>query len=324
MIQNPFIYNAPVRGEDFFNRKKIIEDLLKQTVTGKSQGNVWVIGGRQIGKTSLLRYIQNTYEDYNKKIQLYGTQEEFNVAFIYTNCQNFKNDNDFYGNLYQSMKNYFDFKIEKGDDAYKDFINALHYVYSQFFYIVFLLDEFDAFIQNLIKTDAAHFLGALNKLVNGISEIKNEPKVFGCIFTANHSIEELTTDIEITGSGLIIESMELPLFSRDQVEELAMHYLAESPDFFSKQEIEFCYKMACGYPYFTQKLFSLMFDEENKNANGKYLSKVKKEYGKIFQATVKNWGGSKMPESTSDKIREVLKISSELGIKILKELIMNL
>ncbi|HLP48915.1 MAG TPA: hypothetical protein VK469_23445 [Candidatus Kapabacteria bacterium] len=52
---NPFIYNSPVRGADFYNRDVIIDRLLKETVTGKTLGNVWITGERQVGKTSLLR-----------------------------------------------------------------------------------------------------------------------------------------------------------------------------------------------------------------------------------------------------------------------------
>lgn len=47
--QNPFVYNAPVRTVDFFNRDAIIDMLLKETVTGRSQGNVWITGERKVG-----------------------------------------------------------------------------------------------------------------------------------------------------------------------------------------------------------------------------------------------------------------------------------
>jgi polynucleotide 5'-kinase involved in rRNA processing len=71
MPQNPFVYNAPVRGEDFFNREETIIEILKETVTGKSQGTVWVVGERQVGKTSLLRYLQSYYKDSPEKIEFF-------------------------------------------------------------------------------------------------------------------------------------------------------------------------------------------------------------------------------------------------------------
>lgn len=87
---NPFIYNTPVRGEDFCNREKTIQTLLKHAVIGKSQGNVWIVGERQTGKTSLLRYIQLSHEDYNELIHVYGTNEKLVGSWRYRNDFFFK------------------------------------------------------------------------------------------------------------------------------------------------------------------------------------------------------------------------------------------
>lgn len=320
MSQTPFVYNAPVRGVDFFNREETIKRILRETVTGKSQGTVWVVGERQVGKTSLLRYIQSYYEDYPEKIELYGTKEPFTVAFIYTNCQNFKTRSEFYGSLHQSLKNFFDFKIEYHDNAYKNFNDALQYVYSQKYYTIFLLDEFDALIQNMAKTDsddAASFLAALNKLILGISELKDENKAFSCIFAANCTLEELVKDLVILGSGLSCERIELSWFSAEEVALLATQYLSVNSDFFSKEEIEFCYKRTQGYPYFTQKLFSLMYEEKSKNPNNtEYLAKVETDFGQDIATKIKDWGGDQMPRRTLKKIYELLsKVSKYFGPK---------
>ncbi len=308
--ENPFIYNAPVRGTDFRNRDEIIDKLLHETVTGKSQGNVWITGERQVGKTSLLRYIQSKYEHYEKKIKLYPTEVYFNVAFIYLNVQDTKNREDFYRNLRQSLKNFFDFKIETKDDAYKNYIDALKYLYfEQKCYIVFLIDEFDAFVEHLAADDpksATAFLAELNKLIQGISDISNEPKIFSCIFTANHTIEELVKEnaIDRRGSGLVVENKELNWFTRDQIEELAQYYLKNNYTRFSSGDIDFCFKMTLGYPYFVQKLFSIIYEQKSQNPSSRsYLSKVKKDYGKMFRETVKGWGGANMPKRTLQKLK---------------------
>lgn len=308
--ENPFIYNAPVRGTDFFNRNEIMEKLLLETVTGKSQGNVWVTGERQVGKTSLLRYVQSKYEHYDKKIKLYPTEEHFDVAFIYLNVQDTKNSDDFYQNLRQSLKNFFDFKIETKDNSYRSFIDALHYLYfEQKYYIVFLVDEFDAFIEHHAAEDpkkATLFLAEFNKLIQGISDIKDEPKIFSCIFAANHTIDELLkeNDLDRRGSGLVLETMELDWFSKKQVEELARLYLRDNSLRFSPGDIDFCYNMTLGYPYFVQKLFSILFTEKSQNpGSDAYLSKVKEEYGNMFKETVKGWGGANMPKRTLEKLK---------------------
>jgi hypothetical protein len=311
---NPFIYNAPVRGEDFYNRDEIIGRLMKETVTGRSQGNVWITGERQVGKTSLLRYIQTKHECENGRAQLYDSEAKdyFNTALIYLNVQDNKTRNHFYRNLQQSLKNFFDFKLESLDDPFKNYVNTLKHLYfNQKYYIVFLLDEFDAFIENLADQsvdEASVFLTELNKMIQGVSDLKNEPKVFGCIFTANHTIEDLMkeNDIKRRGSGLVVESLELPWFSGKQIEELAQQYLEDNPIQFSSREIDFCYKMTQGYPYFVQKLFSIMYDHKVKEPKSRnYLKAVREEYGETFKETVKGWGGESMPRRTFEKLKNL-------------------
>jgi hypothetical protein len=319
--QNPFVYNAPVRGEDFFNREETIKTILTQTATGKSQGTVWVVGERQVGKTSLLRYLQSYYKDSPEKIELYGIAEPFTVAFIYTNCQDFKTRSEFYGSLHQSLKNFFDFKIEYHDNAYKNFNAAIQYVHSQKYYPIFLLDEFDALIQNMAwidPSDAGSFLAALNKLILGISELINEEKAFSCIFAANCTMEELINNLKIPGSCLSCERIELSWFSAEEVALLATQYLSDNSDLFSKEEIEFCYERTQGYPYFTQKLLSLMHEEKSKNPNNytEYLAKVENDFGQDIATKIKDWGGDQMPRRTVKKIYEFLsKVSKYFGPK---------
>ena len=51
----------PVQGEDFYNRVTIRDDILKITVTDKFKGSVWLAGERQVGKTSLLKHIDQRH-----------------------------------------------------------------------------------------------------------------------------------------------------------------------------------------------------------------------------------------------------------------------
>ncbi len=99
MKKNPFIYYEPVKGDDFYNREEIIKKIERITFRSKSQGNVWLVGERQVGKTSLLQKIYHLYLDNNPEIELYGTNKEFKVEFIYFNCQMIKDDEGFYQNL---------------------------------------------------------------------------------------------------------------------------------------------------------------------------------------------------------------------------------
>ncbi|MCP5106913.1 MAG: hypothetical protein GY950_26245, partial [bacterium] len=57
--RNPFNHGSPVKGEEFFGRQEIIDDILS-FLRKENEFNFTVFGQRRIGKTSLLRNIQDT------------------------------------------------------------------------------------------------------------------------------------------------------------------------------------------------------------------------------------------------------------------------
>lgn len=304
-LQNPFVYNKPVRGNDFYNRDEIIERLLKEMIEGKSQGSVWVTGERQVGKTSLLNYLHSQYINYNKKIKLYETDDMLNAAFVFLNTQYNRTRSDFYQNMLQCLKTYSDFKIEPQEDAFTNFTNVIKYLMEeQKYYFFFLVDEFDALVESMAADDqkaATAFLSELNSFIGGTREIR-----FGCILAANHTYDELMKQcgLDKRGSGLVIEPIELPWFTKEQVKELAHKYLKGHPIRFTSKETDSCFKMTQGYPYFVQKLFSIMYDYKLKEPEPKaYFSKVKEEYGKIFKETINSWGSASIPPRTLEKLR---------------------
>lgn len=315
MSQNPFIYFEPVKGSDFSNRERNIEEISKITFKSKQQGNVWVVGERQVGKTSLLQSIERLYQDDLPIIELYGTGQEFKVLFLYFNCQIIRDDNGFYQNLTQCFANHFDFKIEEKDKPYDNFINWLRNIYEKRYYIIFLLDEFDAFIEKIARRsadDAAHFLESFNALKQNIPGWKDKRKAFGIVCASNCTPGELTENLDLAGSGLtFIQEIELANFSDKQVFQLANQYLEGNQIQFSESEIQFCYQMTHGYPLFTQHLFSIMYEEKRKNQDRStqdFLKVVKNEYGKAFKKTVEDWEKQKkLTHRTKLKIKDILK-----------------
>jgi hypothetical protein len=132
--------------------------------------------------------------------------------------------------------------------------------------------------------------------------------MFGCIYAANSTLEELIkeSDIQISGSGLEVESFELEWFDKKQVEKLAVHYLDNSSLQFSSREIDFCFKYTHGYPYFVQKLYFIIFDQKSRAPDSKLdLTKIKKEYGKSFKETINGWGGDQIPKRTLEKLEKL-------------------
>ncbi|MGR3317993.1 MAG: hypothetical protein ACUZ8O_05885 [Candidatus Anammoxibacter sp.] len=311
----PFTYNQPVKGEDFYNREEVVKDILKETALGKTQGNVWITGERQVGKTSLLQHIQLSYADYKERIKLYGTGQEYKIAFIFANVQGYHTETAFYNALEDGIRNYFDYKLPNSENYFQDVVKYLYK--EQNIFTIFLVDEFDAFIQNVAaisKKDAEQFLTNLASTLQGVSWLNNA-KPFSFVFTSNNTIHELMEMCELKprGSGLIIESKELMWFTKDQVTELAKHCLKDNEYCFDTDAINFCYKNAQGYPYFTQKLFSIMYDLRDKYDNKKkFLKEVKLLYGKEFAFTVKGWGGERMPKRT---LNEIVKLAGNSDIR---------
>lgn len=311
---NPFVYNQPVKGVDFFNRENEVEEIMKTVVLGKSQGNMWITGERQVGKTSLLQYIQLAYVDYKQKIKLYGTEKEFNVAFVFANVQYCDTEDGFYSALEIGLRNYFDIKILNSENSFFQIIEDLYE--SKKIFIVFLIDAFDALIQKMAAVSLKNthkFLSDLATVIQGMPAM-DYAKPFSCIFTADHTLDDLMTECELQqqGPGVIAESMELNWFSKEQVLLLAEHYLKNTEVRFTQEEMDFCYKITAGYPYFTQKLLALMYDKRNdyKNKN-EFFATVRVKYGNDFISTLKGWGGDSMPKRT---FRKLGKMAHEIGL----------
>jgi len=312
---NPFVYGKPLRISDFFNRDEIIDNLLDITVSGRMQKDVWVTGERQVGKTSLLKYIQrkSKNKNFDRKIELYETGESLNVSFHYITTQSTNSKGEFYRKLLHRLEKDFSFQTEPSDKPVLDFIDALKDIYSKKkYYIVFLVDEFDAFLKNLAvdnPNNASLFLSEINELLEGTHE-DMDGKIFSCIFTANRTLRDSLeeNDVEGSGSGLVLErNIDLPWFNKEQVEELAHQYLKNHHTQFSELETSFCFKMTQGYPYFVQLLYHIMYKQKQADPDPKsYISKVKEEYGKNFKETVKVWSGTNMPKRTLEKLQSLV------------------
>ncbi len=266
--ENPFIYNVPVRGSDFIGRREIIRNILKATVLGKTQSNVWITGEMQMGKTSLLRYIEAN-EKIDKKVKLYGVEGEFEAVFIYLNLQDISHPIHFYKRLRQSLESYFSVNIKISGFADSDFAVTLHNLFEKHYYIVFLLDEFDVFFERLLTEDkhkALSFLANINSPSGGTPPfLPGGTKMYGCVFTSRQTVEECFGKHEINwqgGSGFNVEAMELPFFSMEETAKLAEHYLKENSITFSKEDIEFCFQRTHGFPYDVQKMFAFIYEQK--------------------------------------------------------------
>ncbi len=308
---NPFIYNAPVRRNDFFNREETIQKAMNHLL-GKAQGDVWLTGERQIGKTSLLQCLETSGTDYVADFIHYGTGRAMKPVFIYANVQGVAGADDFFGFLHYGLKSKFDMKARFGKNTYKNLIAGLIVAFNQGYYPVFLVDEFDSMLETLSLTNAADvtaFIKLLNATAETLKELPAKPKAFSCMYAANCSMNDLLGNLnlkEIVGSGLKFEAVELTWFSKEQVTGLVSQYLQNNALQLTSKEIELCHKYTQGYPYFTQKLLSIMYEQRPNFANEKeFENTIKAEFGREFEKTIKAWGAQKMPSRTVGKLKEL-------------------
>lgn len=309
---NPFIYNYPVLNEDFINREKIIDYILKETILGKTQGDVWLAGERKTGKTSFLKYL---FFNYNKhlpvELSIYGTNKKFRPLFCFANVQYCKSEHEFYNELWQSLKNNLDFKIIKKENTENNFIKAIKFAFDNNTFPVFLIDEFDALLETLAIEDTKHVRQFLNKLNSYLTNILNVGhKVFSCVFTSNQDFTDLNNkyNLQITGSGIIAEIYDLDWFTENQIIVLAEQYLKNYQIKFTEKEIKFVYKHTKGYPYFTQKIFSFMYEYKQKEKVKQIDNLILLEFIKTeYEKTIEFWIGQNMPKRTFDKLNNLLK-----------------
>ncbi len=319
ITQNPFVYFEPVQGDDFSNREAIVNEIVKKTLLDKSQANIWITGERQVGKTSLLQQIEKLHRGDNPTVTLYGTNQEFKVRFVYFNCQLIRDESDFYKNITQCLANHFPGKLDDMENPYDNFINWLKALRMKHYYIIFLFDEFDAFISKFARRspeNTSHFLDTFNVIKQELPYQKGRQRAFGVICASNCTIGELTEDLGVAGSGLVFfQELDLSHFDEKQVSHLANQYLENNQVQFTGDEIRFCFKMTHGYPLFTQNLFYIMYEEKKKAPGApdkNYLKNVKKEYGKAFEKIVVSWKKQKtLTHRTLGKVRGLAKSLKE-------------
>lgn len=311
-MYSPFIYNRSVTGKKFYNRDEIIESILYYTFRSANLGNIWLLGERQVGKSSILREIAQRFEFIN-----FTTIGEKNVKFIYLNCQTVSNldVNKFYNLVGSRINEYLELKIRKFENDYEYLMQISQQVYNENYYLVLLLDEFDALICKLLEEGSsklATFLANFRTFINGEEYVNSSDKFISVVAASNERYEELTAGLEKHyGSPVNWKVEEIEWFNETQVRGLANKYLNEVKVNYRNKDIDFCYKLTKGYPVFVQKVLDLIFRyyEIQKDVDYK---KIEEEFNQFLKDTYYFWLKLRIPRRSIERLKK-LGISVKIG-----------
>lgn len=287
--RNPFITSLPVRGDDFFGREKLINDI-ETFLSNKNEFILIIHGQRRIGKTSLLFKI---HDDMNNN----NNQGGGNAIFF--DLQNKANE-PLHTILWEIALN-INNNLATPLDLNKNYLtegNAREYFKKQFLPEVFniiqadsplilLFDEFDSLFDLENQKEKLHSAQAVcNAFIPYLADIKEKTYPFKCILAIGRNYR----DLDLSQYAQILkfgELLELDYFAYEELKEL-IEKLSSSVLPFEKSAIDSLYTITSGHPYFSQCLASSAFDE----AYEKKLKKISPDILKDqIEPGIKRFGG---------------------------------
>ncbi|HLP62556.1 MAG TPA: hypothetical protein VK186_27200 [Candidatus Deferrimicrobium sp.] len=260
LIENPFNTGSPARGEGFFERKKILHNITS-FIKKKTQFSLLILGQRRIGKTSLLKKIQ---DDLNLREIVFPVY--FNLQDK-TNCELHRLLFEIAGKIVNSLELKMNLKEESfmPDRAssyfQKKFIPRVMKRLPDRKQLLLLFDEFDVFgltedmeDQSISDTMASK---QLIPYISGLIEVihaKEYPVKF--IFAIGLNYKDLNPGRfeQLIKFGT---QEELSCFSEEETR--AVLKMSDSSIPFDTGAMAEVYSLTFGHPYFTQGLASKSF-----------------------------------------------------------------
>lgn len=263
--QNPFNTGSPARGEGFFGRDEIIDDII--TFLGKKhEFNFVIFGQRRIGKTSLLRKLQD-----DKKIR--------NLAYpVYFNLQDKAREQlpkllyEIAGRIVADLELKLDideknFLNEKGRDYFRDkFLPSVCSRLNNKGPLFLLFDEFDVLgdiedVEDDERISSYAFRSFIPFMVNLLEEIQRKELPVKFIFAVGRNYK----DLDPKRYGQVLKfgpQREISYFSEERTREFLKSFSIIP---FETNAVDDLYLLTGGHPYFTQCLASAAFDSAEKN-----------------------------------------------------------
>lgn len=265
--RNPFNYSSPVKGAEFFGRLEIIDDILS-FLRKENEFNFTVFGQRRIGKTSLLRRIQEVANKVERTSTVYfNLQDKAREQLSFLLFEIAKQIVTTLGLKLEIDQN--DFKDSRASFTFKEsFIPALCGELGSGGQLLLMFDEFDV-LGEIEDIEGDSIIGAfayktfIPFMVSLIEDIQVKRYPIKFIFAIGRNYKDLDRQRfgQITTFG---PQREISNFTLDETE----YFLKSSSDGiipFEDEAIREIHLLTAGYPYFVQCLAGSAFDNAEKN-----------------------------------------------------------
>ncbi len=254
---NPFTYGNPISDPvRFFGRRREIEQVFSRLRNPEAESSS-LVGGRRIGKTSLLKYLAHPGVRRG-----HGLDPE-RFIFVYVDLQMLDKSTTpprLWQRLLGQIARYCqdsDVKYlvkelrESGEIDNFALADVFDIIDEKSQHIVLLLDEFENVTEN--PNFGTGFFYGLRSLA-----IQHN---LSLVTSSHHELIELTHSEAIRSSPFfnIFANINLKLFTREEARELIASSLAQTGVQFTEAEIDSLLRLAGTYPYFLQAAAHFMF-----------------------------------------------------------------
>lgn len=280
-MRNPFTYSNPIDDPRYFygrhqEMRQVIERLTSPGFESSS-----IVGGRRIGKSSLLQVLQH-----HQMSERFGLSDKF--TFIDVNLSQVSDmTQDIFWRLVlsemqsafadENLSNQIGEILNKERVSLYDVDTIFETVVDQGLKVVLLLDEFE----NAIRSPNldVNFYQGLRSLIGG--------RKLAVITASNRELAHYTLTTEIKSSPFfnVFTNIYLSPFSTQEAHELIKGYLKGTDVSFTKDDVECVTRISGCHPHFLQLACFYLFEFYREK---KRISKVDRE--KARQAAEENFG----------------------------------
>jgi len=278
MTGNPFTFGNPIKDPArFYGRTEEIRQIVSRLLSSAHESTS-VVGERRIGKTSLLKHLENK----EAAVDLGLTEDQY--CLIYLDFQGLTDitPQRFWQRVLRKMERSIDIPdlvIElqrvRGMEKFDlfDLEDLFESIAAEGLTTVLLLDEFEYVTQN--PNFGADFFGGMRALAIHQN--------FPLVTATRRELVDLCHSEEIKGSPFfnIFANIVLRPFKDEEVSDLLDGYMAETDLSFSGEDKELVDQLGGGYPFFVQMAGNYLVEAKRKGLQGDLL---RKEVASSFDA----------------------------------------